>query len=77
MKKLMTLMLMLVMMCSLSLTAYAKDPVKSPSGKPVEDEGSNVVESPKTGESDTVLYGLGCAAVLLASGAVVIRKKAV
>lgn len=77
MKRLMTLMLMFVMMFSLSLTAYAKDPVISPSGKPVEDEGSDVVESPKTGESDLVLYGLGSAAVLLASGAVMIRKKTV
>lgn len=77
MKKLVTLVLMLVMMCSLSLTAFAKGSVKSPSGKPVEDGGSDVIESPKTGDSDIVLYGLGSAAVLLASGAVVIRKKAV
>lgn len=77
MKKLGTVVLMLVMMLSLSLTAYAKDPVISPSGKPVTEEGTSTTTSPKTGDSDIVLYGLGTAAVLLASGAVVIRKKAV
>ena len=77
MKKIAALLLMLVTMLSFSLTVYAKDPVISPSGKPVQEEGTTVVESPKTGDSDIVLYGLGTAAVLLASGAVVIRKKAV
>ena len=78
MKKMLTLALMIVMMFSFSLTAYAakKDPVYSPSGKPVTEEGKPVVTSPKTGESEIVLYGLGTAAVVLASGAVVLRKKA-
>lgn len=74
MKKLVTLMMMLVMLFSFTMTT---DAAKSPSGKPVTEEGSSTVTSPKTGESEIVLYGLGMAAVVLASGAVVIRKKAV
>lgn len=72
MKKLATLMMMLVMLFSFTLTANAEI---SPSGKPVTEEGTSDVTSPKTGESDIVLYGLGTAAVVLASGAVVLRKK--
>ncbi len=78
MKKLITFMMILTMVCSFTLTAHAGT---SPSGKPVTDEGaggadsSGTATSPKTGESDMVLYSLGAAAVVLASGAVVIRKK--
>lgn len=73
MKKFVTLMMMFVMLFSFTLTANA---AKSPSGKPVTEEGSSTVTSPKTGESEIVLYGLGMSAIVLASGAVVIRKKA-
>ena len=72
MKKLATLLMMLVMMFSFTLTASAEI---SPSGKPVTEEGTSDATSPKTGESDIVLYGLGAVATVLASGAVVIRKK--
>ena len=72
MKKFATLMMMLMMMFSFTLTANAE---VSPSGKPVTDEGKDTVTSPKTGESDIVLYGLGAAATVLASGAVVVRRK--
>ena len=75
MKKLITFMMILTMVCSFTLTAHAGT---SPSGKPVTDEnaeGSGTATSPKTGENDMVLYSLGAAAVVLASGAVVIRKK--
>ena len=70
-------MLVFAAMLSFSLTAYAKNPAVSPSGKPVVEQGTVVVESPKTGDTDIVLYGLGTAAVILASGAAVIRKKTV
>lgn len=73
MKRLVTLLMMLVMMFSFTMTASAES---SPSGKPVTEEGSSTVTSPKTGESDMVLYGLGMSVVVLASGAVVVRKKA-
>ena len=78
MKKIVTLVLMIIMMFSFSLTAYAykKDPVYSPSGKPVTEEGAVVETSPQTGEQDMVLYGLGAAAAVFASSAVIIRKKA-
>ena len=81
MKKLITFMMILTMVCSFTLTAHAGT---SPSGKPVADEGvggaggadsSGTATSPKTGECDMVLYSLGAAAVVLASGAVVFRKK--
>lgn len=77
MRKLVTFLLMLVLTLSFSLTAYAKNAAVSPSGKPVVEEGTTVVESPKTGENEIALYGLGTAAVLLASGAAVVKKKAV
>ena len=83
MKKIVTLLLMLTMVCSFSLTAHAGT---SPSGKPVggggagtesgTGSGTGTATSPKTGENDIVLYSLGATAVLLASGAVVIKKKA-
>ena len=72
MKKLVTLMMMLMMMFSFTLTANAEI---SPSGKPVTDQGTTDVTSPKTGETDLVLYGLGAAATILSTSAVVIRKK--
>ena len=73
MKKMVTLLMMLVMMFSFSMTANAEI---SPSGTPETTPGTDLVVSPKTGESDIVLYGLGMTAVVLASGAVVIRKRA-
>lgn len=72
MKKLATLMIMLTLVFSFTLTANAE---VSPSGKPVTDAGKDTVTSPKTGESDIVLYGLGAVATVLASGAVVVRRK--
>lgn len=73
MKKMVTLMMALVMMFSFSLTANAEI---SPQAKPEVTPGTDLVESPKTGENEIVLYGLGMTAVVLASGAVVIRKRA-
>lgn len=73
MKKMVTLLMMLVMMFSFSMTANAEI---SPSGTPETTPGTDLVVSPKTGESNIVLYGLGMTAVVLASGAVVIRKRA-
>ena len=74
MKKMMTLVCMLMMLMAFSITANAS--AASPSGKPITEEGSSIVTSPKTGDSEILLYGLGTAAVVLASGAVVLRKKA-
>lgn len=71
MKKMATLM-MIMMLFSFTLTVNAE---VSPSGKPVTDAGKDTVTSPKTGESDIVLYGLGAVATVLASGAVVVRRK--
>lgn len=76
MKKLMTLVCMLTMLMAFSITANANSAAVSPSGKPITEEGSDVVTSPKTGNDEILLYGLGTAAVVLASGAVVLRKKA-
>ena len=73
MKKMVTLALMLVMMFSFTLTANAEI---SPSAKPEKDPGTELVVSPKTGDSDIAVYGLGVAAVALASSAVVLRKRA-
>ena len=72
MKKMVALMMMLVMMFSFSVTANA---ATSPSATPEKTPGTDLVVSPKTGESDIVLYGLGMTAVVLASGAVVLRRK--
>ena len=72
MKKMATLAMMLVMLFSFSLSVNAGT---SPSGKPVTEEGKDTVTSPKTGGNDVVLYSLGATAAVLASGAVVIRKK--
>lgn len=82
MKKMLTLAMVLMMLCSFSMTAYAaeKNPAFSPSGKPTTEENVTEVpsgtKSPATGEHDLVLYGLGMTAVVLASGAVIIRKRA-
>lgn len=73
MKKLVTLAMMLTMMFSFSLTANAEI---SPTAQPEKTPGTELVVSPKTGESDLVVYGLGMAAVILSSGAVMIRKRA-
>ena len=78
MKKLITFMLMLIMLFSFTLTVNAEI---SPSGKPTDEKNQTVVPpskgtvSPKTGESEIILYGFGVAAVAFASGAVVVRKK--
>ena len=74
MKKMLTLAMMVVMLFAFSITANAS--AASPSGKPITEEGTDVVTSPKTGESEIMLYDLVTAAVVLASGAVVLRKKA-
>ena len=74
MKKMMTLVCMLMMLFAFSITANAS--AASPSGKPITEEGTGVVTSPKTGDSEILIYGFGTAAVVLASGAVVLRKKA-
>lgn len=80
MKKFLTLATMLVMLFSVSLTANA---AKSPKGEKVEEKPTTIVQviqaapvvSPKTGESDIALYGFGATAVVLATGAVIVRKK--
>ena len=72
MKKLATMLMMLMMIFTFSMTANAEI---SPSGKPVTESGTTTGTSPKTGENDVVLYSLGAAVVVLASGAVVVRKK--
>lgn len=72
MKKMITLVLMSVMLFAFSLTASA---APSPNGSTVTEDGT-LATSPKTGESDLVLLGLGTAAVVLAAGAVVAGKKA-
>lgn len=78
MKKMVTVMMMFVMLFSFSITASA---AKSPEGKPTTEENGAVSSagqstvSPKTGESDIVLYSLGLTAVVCASGAVVLRRK--
>ena len=80
MKKLMTLMLMLIMIFSFTMTVNAEI---SPSGKPTDEKKQTVVPpskeavSPKTGENEIILYGFAVAAVVFASGAVVVRKKIV
>lgn len=76
MKKTLTLAMMVVMLFAFSITANANSVAASSSGKPTTEEGSNLVTSPKTSESESMLYGLGTAAVVLTSGAVVLRKKA-
>ena len=79
MKKFLVLATMLVMMCSMSLTAYA---AKSPKGEKVEEKPATIVQiyqapvvSPKTSDSDIMLYGLGAAAAGCAAGAVVVKRK--
>ena len=80
MKKMMTLVCMLMMLFAFSITANASGLNPSPSGKPTTEENPTEVPSgitsPKTGESEVVLYGLGMTAVVLASGAVIVRKRA-
>ena len=79
MKKMMTLVCVLMMLMAFSITANASGLNPSPSGEPTTEENPTEVPSgvtsPKTGESDIVLYGLGVAATVLASGAVVVRRK--
>lgn len=76
MKKFVLLGSMLVMLFSFTLTANAE---VSPKGTPVTSEstgktpGTNV--SPKTGEDQTLLFGLGAAAVVFASGVIITGKK--
>ena len=79
MKKFLVLATMLVMMCSMSLTAYA---AKSPKGEKVEEKPATIVQiyqapvvSPKTSDNDVMLYGLGAAAAVCATGAVVLKRK--
>ena len=79
MKKFLVLATMLVMMCSMSLTAYA---AKSPKGEKVEEKPATIVQiyqapvvSPKTSDNDVMLYGLGAAVAVCAAGAVVLKRK--
>ena len=80
MKKMLTLAMMVVMLFAFSITANASGLAPSPSGEPTTEENPTEVPSgitsPKTGESEVVLYGLGMTAVVLASGAVIVRKRA-
>ena len=80
MKKMLTLAMMVVMLFAFSITANASGLNPSPSGKPTTEENPTEVPSgitsPKTGESEVVLYGLGMTVVVLASGAVIVRKRA-
>lgn len=75
MKKITVLVLMLVMLFSAALTVHAE---VSPSGTASSETSAAVTTnvSPKTGESDGVLLGLGAAAVVLAAGTLVVRRKA-
>ena len=79
MKKFLVLATMLVMLFSVSLTAEA---AKSPKGEKVEEKPTTIVQiyqapvvSPKTSDSDIMLYGLGAAATVCAAGAVVVKRK--
>ena len=79
MKKFLTLATMLVMLFSVSLTA---DAAKSPKAEKVEEKPATIVQiyqapvvSPKTADSDVMLYGMGAAAVVCATGAVVVKRK--
>lgn len=72
MKRFLTLTTMLVMLCSASLTVNA---AKSPAAEKVDTQPAVTQTSPKTGESDLVLYGLGASAAVLTSAAVIVRRK--
>ena len=74
MKKFLVLATMLVMLFSVSLTAEA---AKSPKGEKVEEKPVEVVlvVSPKTADNDIMLYGMGAAAVVCATGAIVVKRK--
>ncbi len=64
MKKRMAALLMAVMMIMLTSVptlAYVKDPRYSPTGSIITE--TPPPDSPKTGESDALLYGIGSAAV--------------
>ncbi|MDO4331936.1 MAG: LPXTG cell wall anchor domain-containing protein [Eubacteriales bacterium] len=83
MKKLVILASMMVMLFSFTLTANAE---ASPEGIPYTPPVQVTVEtpapqpetnvSPKTGENQEVLFGLGMAAVIFAAGAVATGRKA-
>lgn len=88
MKKFAVLMCMMMMLFSVSLTVSAKDSPDVDRSYNDDDEDVEVTTtpaapvqiqtnvSPKTGESDTVLFYVGTAAVLFAAGSVVVRMKA-
>lgn len=91
MKKFMVLMFMMMMLFSVSLTVSAKESPevdRSYNDDDGDDEPNAAPQqpavtvqvltnvSPKTGESDTVLFYVGTAAVLLAAGSAVVRMKA-
>ncbi len=64
MKKKMAALLMaavMIMMTAVPTLAYVKDPIYSPTGSIVTE--TPPPGSPKTGESDALLYGIGSAAV--------------
>ena len=75
MKKIIVLALMMIMLFSATLTVHAEI---SPSGTPTTETPPEVPTntSPKTGETDGVLFTLGTAVVVLAAGTLVVRKKA-
>lgn len=75
MKKFTVLALMLVMLFSATLTVRAEESPKGTSNSEVPSQVTTNT-SPKTGESDGVLFTLGAAVVILAAGTLVVRKKA-
>lgn len=75
MKKFTVLALMLVMLFSATLTVHAEESPKGTSNSEVSSQVTTNT-SPKTGESDGVLFTLGAAIVILAAGTLVVRKKA-
>lgn len=74
MKKLVVLVCVLIMTLSMSITAFAKDPIISPVSTPDTSDSTGDNKSPQTGESDVVLYVAG-AVVVLAGVAAVAKKK--
>lgn len=69
MKKRLVLLLSAVMIMASTVTVMAKDPVYSPTGTPATSTPKKTnpsTKSPKTGEVDFMLYGLGGAATMAA-----------
>ena len=69
MKKKLVILLSAVMIVASTVPVMAKDPVYSPTGTPATEtpkKPNPPKQSPKTGEADFMLYGLGGAASLAA-----------